>query len=236
MIFQFFQKSRDELNILDKSKGVCALASMLEQIQETLRVEGIRGLWFKGIGVLFYRRVYLLERSLLEPINVIEARLPVEYVILSPSQMDDYIAFRNSVPHYRIPEELIRRRFDSGHLCFAAIHNNEIACANWAATTAARSLYLDMDVPIGEKTCYLYDTFTGPRFRRRGLMQSVGTEILRHFRDTGFRSAIRMTLPENIRSLKASYKIGFKPVALIGRYKIGPKKIEFRKQIKSNMI
>ncbi len=61
---------------------------------EVLRNEGVRSLWFKILGETVYRRVWLWERVLSEPLSERTSQVLVEISLLASSELNEYFDFR----------------------------------------------------------------------------------------------------------------------------------------------
>jgi GNAT superfamily N-acetyltransferase len=189
----------------------------LQRMAEIVRKAGLRTLWFRILGETVYRRIMLLERSLLEPISEVKARLSVTIGRLDRTTSREYLEFRVGMPASELD-----RRFDAGHCCFVARYQGRIVSTSWAATEQAWMHYLSCEVPIAPGDVYIYDSFTRADFRSYGISQAVGVEMLRHFHRAGYRRAVRAISPENRANLHAVAKTGYLPYGVMGYVKVGP--------------
>lgn len=171
---------------------------------------------FKVASALGYRRLILLERSLVQALPSPEPRLPLQFGTLQPSELDDYLAFRPGLSREPMLDRL--RSQD----CFVARHEERVVSACWAVTRSAPIAFLGLALPIGADEVYFFDAFTAPAYRRQGAAKALCLHQLAHFRGQGMRRAIRATLPENEVALRAHAKSGFRPYALIRRMRLGP--------------
>jgi GNAT superfamily N-acetyltransferase len=184
---------------------------------EILREEGLKALWFKILGETVYRRVILFERLLCEPISDVTTHGPVSIHRLSATEIAEYVEFRAGTPLMEV-----HRRLDAGHACFIARDFGRLVSCSWAATSGAWMHYLSREVPVAAGEFYIYDSYTDPDYRRRGVSQAVNLEMLRYFRRSGYERALRAVSPENVAGLRAASQNGFQPCELIGYVKIGP--------------
>jgi len=190
---------------------------MWKRFMETLHEGGMRALWFKILGETVYRRLLLLERSFDEPIPEIRSRLPIIIQGLGATDTEEYLRFRPGTTRAEL-----RRRFEAKHRCFVARYQGCLVGCSWVAATHAWSYYLSHELVLGADELYVYDTFTHPHCRDRGVASAIGVEILRHFRGSGHRRIIRAISPENHASLQAASKSGYRPYGTIGYVGIGP--------------
>ena len=182
-----------------------------------LRDEGFPVFWFKLLSALgVYRRLFILARPLAEPIGEFVPEVPVVVGMLTRAEVDAYVALRPEAE-----SAAIVGRFDSGCLCFVARHEGRAVGACWIATGRAYSAHLACDLPLSAGDAYLFDAYTLPAYRGRGVAPALCAHQLRYCRDAGWRRAIRATSPENRAALRAHAKSGFRAAAVIGRVMIG---------------
>ena len=181
----------------------------------TFQGDGIRGLWFKTLGEIGYRRAVLLECPLDRPAPSVAARIPLTVELLDQSQLDEYNAFRRGVD-----STAVRRQLEAGDQCFIARSEGRFVGACWSATGRGWSVYLSREIPLAADEVYLYDGFTTPEHRGKGVMPVLITETHRLHRSRGIRRGLAVAVPENqswIRTL-----IGYRGVGTMGY--IGPGK------------
>jgi GNAT superfamily N-acetyltransferase len=192
------------------------VGNAFERALASLRYEGARTFAWKLASALGYRRVVRLERMLDEPIPDATPTLPVRFEFLGADQVGDYVAAR---PEANRDE--IASRLASGCPCFVLRHEDRIVSVCWATTASCRSAYLGRDVILAVGDVYCTDAWTEPALRGRALAHALSLEQLRHFRDRGFRRAIRGTVPENPSALRVHAKSGYRPTALHVSLRIG---------------
>lgn len=179
----------------------------------------IKRLWFGGLArARIYRRLVLREQPLSQPLPEVSPGVPVFVNLLTPGEIDDYIAFR---PDQTSTE--VRRRLDEGQQCFAVWHDRRIIHAAWAVTGRARIEYLSTELTLAPDEVCAYDVFTSPAFRGRGASPARMREMMRHFRDRGYRCLLGAILPENRSSLRLAEKVGrYRDIGVIGYVRLGP--------------
>jgi GNAT superfamily N-acetyltransferase len=188
-----------------------------------LREEGWRSFWFKTLAQCGYRRLLLLERALDRPIADFTPALEVDVAMLAADEIDAYLAFR---PEAARPE--IAARLRAGEWCFVAWHDRRIVAAAWIAARPVWVPFLGCDIETAPGEAQIYDKFTLPAFRGRGIANAVRTRHLRYLRDAGFRRAIGAVLPENASSLRDDARGGFRVYGTVARVKLGPWQRTFR--------
>ena len=191
--------------------------SRIARAWETLRHEGVRSFWFKLADVLGYRRLFLLRRSLNEPLPHVDCPLPITMEWLRPEGFGDYHSMRPAAD----PREL-SRRLESGQRCLLARHNKGLVGAMWVVSSSAKIAYLECELPFTASTVYLCEIYTELHCRGRGIAPALTNEVLRRCREEGMQLAIQAILPENRAALRANAKNGFEVYALMGRVRLGP--------------
>ncbi len=179
----------------------------------------IERLWFRGLSrARLYRRLLLRERPLSQPFPEVSARVPVCVRLLAAGEIDAYMAFR---PDQSFAEVL--RRFDEGQQCFVAWHDRRIIHAGWAVTGRARIEYLSTEIALAPDEVYWYDVFTSPAFRGLGVSPARMLEMIRYFRDRGYRCQFAANLPENRSGVRQGEKVGGRRrIGVIGYVGLGP--------------
>ena len=189
-----------------------------------LRRDGLEAFAYKVASEAGFRRVLLLARPLDEPIADVVPTLPVEFASLGKDDIDDYLALRPDADRARIAAHLA-----SGWNCHVLRHEGRIVSACWRADPPYWSSYLERTMPIADGDAYLTDAWTDAGYRGHALAHVLCLHQLRDLREKGFRSALRGTVPENRSALRAHAKSGFRPVAMLGRIRIGPWRRHFRR-------
>lgn len=190
----------------------------------SLRHEGPRTFALKLLSAAGYRRVLLLERPLDEPIP---DGPPAEGTVcesLGEDRLDEYLAFRPDADR-----AVISAHFVDGFECHVLRRDGRIVSACWSTARPQWASYLGMTMPLAGGDVHLTDAWTHPDYRGHAYAHLLCLHQLRHFRDRGFRRAVRSTVPENRSALRVHAKSGFRPVALLGVVRIGPWRREFRR-------
>jgi GNAT superfamily N-acetyltransferase len=202
--------------------------SRISRAWETLQREGIRSFWFKLVDVLGYRRVFLLRRSLNEPLSRIDCQLPIRMEWLLPEGVGEYRTMRPAAD----PKALLNR-LESHQRCLLARLNERLVGAMWVVGHSARIQYLGCELPLPSATVYLCEAYTDPQFRGQGITPALSNELLRCCREEGTQMAIRATLPENHAALRAHAKNGFEVYSLMCRLKVGSWQRHWSKDVTS---
>lgn len=183
----------------------------------SLRHEGARTFALKLASELGYRRLLRLERSLHDPIPDVAPDLAVTFGLLGADQVDEYLAVRPTADRAEIESHL-----RAGRQCFVVRHEGRIVSSCWSTTTSCWASYVGREIVLEKGDVYFTDAWTHPALRGHGLAHALCLHQLRHFRDLGFRRAIRGTIPENYSALRTHMKSGFRPTVMLTRMRIGP--------------
>lgn len=191
--------------------------SLIQRFSDVFRREGLRSCWARCMGACGYKRLYLLSRSLHEPLPETRAKIPVHMDWLRPEDEADYEALLTTARDWPLT-----RRQGAGNRCLTARVDGRLVSVMWACMgKAARIDYLAQDLPLAAHEAYLCGAYTEPAFRGHGIAPAMSVELLRRLREEGITRAIRATWPENTAALRAHAKAGFQPFALMGRVQIG---------------
>ncbi|HUQ19628.1 MAG TPA: class I SAM-dependent methyltransferase [Gemmatimonadaceae bacterium] len=187
---------------------------------KAVRTNGIKGLWFKTLGEIGYRRAVVRERRLDQPFMAPTARIPLEFSMLDAAGIDEYNAFRQGRdPH------AARRQIEAGHRCFLARSSGRIVGACWSANQRAWSMYLSRDIPLAPDEVYTYDAFIAADLRGKGILPALTAEMHRVHRSLGMRREIGVTVPENRAAMNSN--IGYHSAGIMGYYALGPFRRDF---------
>jgi hypothetical protein len=197
----------------------------LRRAIRSLRQEDLGTFAYKLASETGFRRVLLLERPLDDPIADPAPALPVDFAMLGAHEIDDYLVLRPDADRAHIAAHLA-----SGWTCHVLRHDGRIVSACWRADSPYWSSYLERTMPIADGDAYLTDAWTDAGYRGHALAHVLCLHQLRDLREKGFRRALRGTVPENRSALRAHAKSGFRPIAVLGRIRIGPWRGHFRRE------
>ena len=177
----------------------------------------IKELWFRGLSrARLYRRLILIERKLSEPVPEISVRVPVRVSVLAESEINAYLEFR---PEQDAAE--IRRRLDEKEWCFAVWHEQQIVHVAWAVSgRSVRIHYLSTVIEVAPDEVYIYDIVTAPSFRRLGVASLRSVEMMRYFRDRGYRRLLGVVRPADESAFRQN--VGYRRIGVIGYIGLGP--------------
>lgn len=108
-----------------------------------------------------------------------------------------------------LDHSLAKRRFERGEVCFAALHEGKIVSYCWMAQGKIGIEELDLAVSTLPDEVYLYDAFTLPPWRGRGLYPVILREMLLYAGRNGFSRALIFVAAGNTASRRGVLKAGF---------------------------
>lgn len=179
--------------------------------------QGPWGFWFRFLETLGYRRVQLWERNLSamppnRPVNHAASELMVTR--LQAGEHDAWLHWRRDVT-----TEDFHQRIADGDRCWVARHLDQLIACAWVSTRHGR--YLCDRFPLRAREAYLYDMFTDPAWRGRGVAGLLIERMAAQLKSEGFQSLMLAIYPENTAARRAYEKAGFRPRMLRMRFRLG---------------
>jgi len=114
---------------------------------------------------------------------------------------------------------LDRCRWNSG---LAARHNGRIVAATWVAVDRARMEHLRRDILLAPDEIHLFDSFTAPEHRGRGLFPAIFAVIVAIYRARGYRRAVTFIAFHNRASTRSRERTGFRCIGTARPFPRGP--------------
>jgi len=112
------------------------------------------------------------------------------------------------------------QRLRDGQVCAVARHAQEIVAYCWLASTPVRVAEIGQVVVPGREDVYLYDAFTVPAWRGRGLFSTVLGHLLAFAHARGRRRALIFALARNRASRRAIERAGFEITQTVSRVEL----------------
>jgi len=182
---------------------------------DTLRAEGLKGVWRKARNHLsrkpMYRRLLVLELPFTEDFPVIEPKIPAKFEELQPSDYDELIALRPF-----LTEEVIRLRLEAGHHLYVAKLNGRIVHSRAVAIGKAYIGYLEIAFPLSSREVYFYEAFTVPDYRRNHLHSACISQVSRTMHRLGYQHGVAFVYPHNLLALRSLTKMGCQKKGYVG--------------------
>jgi GNAT superfamily N-acetyltransferase len=191
------------------------------------RSEGVKGLWFRSLARIGYRRWDCFGRSLDRPEPYRETGPDVEITILEPDDAGAYLSLR---PEATLAE--YRERLRAGRVCWAARHGNRLVAVKWVRFDVIEVPYLSRPYPLAPGEIYLEDMFTAPDMRGRHLQSAISARIFAHCRVQGYERTIGLVSPANAASIASIVRTGgYRRIGWVSRLHLGPVRWErFQRQ------
>lgn len=181
-----------------------------------LRTEGFRSLWFRVLGETVYRRMIVMQGHYDLNIPDVDPGIAVEFGLLEPHQIDEYLELRPDAD----PEE-IRLRFERRHVCFVARHEGRLIQACWVAVERIWIDYLQCWIYLDPAAFYPYDLYAVPEVRGRNVHRAHIPHMFRYFENAGVWRVIAAFHPDN-RVHRIFERLGLTHTAQIGVVRLGP--------------
>lgn len=190
---------------------------MIGRAIHILRSQGPLSLFFKILGELGYRRLFLYTRRLPPGASEPSSEPPLEFGLLTPDEIDDHVALLPNVPHREI-----ETRLRAGHVCTTARMNGELVAVTWAAAGRAWVEYLGLHVRLPPGVVYGYQTYVAPGFRRCGAASELTRMRTCQLVSLGHRIELSAAMPENAPALRLQHAVGRKMIGLLRVFWAGP--------------
>jgi GNAT superfamily N-acetyltransferase len=134
-----------------------------------------------------------------------------------------------------LPRSLLEARFASGERCVAAVTDQgEVVHAHWYSTIRAEIPEIGMQFLLEKGEAYLYDSYTLPEMRGKGIERAGSEFTCRMLQDRGWTRTYGYVRGDNLRRLKAVRQWdkvvgaihylrfrGCRPIVVFDRAKIG---------------
>ena len=183
---------------------------------QILTAEGWRSLWFKILGETVYRRLVLIQKHIEATPESVPDSSGTGCRLMTIEDVDGYLLLRPEAARKEV-----ERRLASGHYGFVALDDGAIVHACWAVTSEAHIEYLDLDVVLAAGAVYVYEVFTSPPYRGRGISSLRSLEMERYLRGKGHRRLVAAVGPENWAATRSKTKAGYDAVGSIGYWRLG---------------
>jgi len=199
---------------------------LARRVPSVLRDGGMRELWWRALGITFYRRLTCFVLRLEQPIP----EEPVAHQALSFSWLgeidaDAYLRLRDDQT-----ADLVRARLARGDRCLIArMNGHDLVAVRWIVTGVAPIDYLGLAFELSPRAVYLYDVFTGHPDREQNIAAAMSCEMVRRLRSEGWSSVVATVLPENVAGQRLTRSRGYDEVGSVGCFRLGPWRIPIRR-------
>jgi RimJ/RimL family protein N-acetyltransferase len=113
------------------------------------------------------------------------------------------------------------RRIHEGQVCVVARHGAGVIAYCWLTRRPEWVAEIDRLVVPGPAEVYLYEAFTEPGWRGRGLFPAMLFRLLAYARAQGWERALIFVLTDNRASRRAIEKAGFELFQTVSRVELG---------------
>lgn len=164
----------------------------------------------------FYRRGILMVRELAGE----EAAAPNASARLAPLLPADFEAYRRFRP--RTERAHLEARYGKGHEAVAAWVDERIVHAAWVAMGRGPVPYLGGELVLRPDELLVYDSFTLPAFRGRGISRARMSYVFGRYRERGYRRCLAVVALENRRGRRALDAGGYQSAGRYSCIRVGP--------------
>lgn len=172
-------------------------------------------------GMMRVRTLCLYERQLDTPVSLGLLPPGVELVVWDSPPTEGEVGR----PWH--PEA--ERRIRDGQVCVIARHGGSVVAYCWLTWRPEWVAEIDRLVVPGPDEAYLYEAFTEPGWRGRGLFSAMLFRLLAYARAQGRRRALIFVLTDNRASRRAIEKTGFELFQTVSKVDLGGlKRLWFR--------
>ena len=183
---------------------------------EILRQDGPLSLWFKIVGEVCYRRMWLICDRLDHGVPP-EKQIPVRTSLLCERELGELAKLA------AVAEPELRDRLGRRELCFIGRLDGRIVGWRWYGQGIVRVDYLDADLELPASCVYGYDVFVVSEHRRRGVSSSILAQARQMLRKQGFEVRFSAVMPENPKGAGFNKATTVSPrVGLLRSLRIGP--------------
>lgn len=198
--------------------------ALAHRVARVAREEGFRGLWWRSLSATAYRRLVIAARAISDAPPAAEASMELEFEPLLPAGIPGYLRLRSDQS-----AEQIERRLASEQRCVLVRHQGEIVSARWFTIATAELEYLGLRFELPERTAYVYDVFTAPAARKRGISAQTRGGYEQSLRRLGVEQLLGSFMPENTAGLALVEGAGYRAVGSVGCVRLPGVRIPVRR-------
>ena len=166
--------------------------------------KALRFILRKSMGI-DWRREILAERSLEEPIEEFKPKIKVTIRQATDNDLDK---FKGIVSESKL--ELFKERFEEGRICLIALDGERVISFAWISSENEYEINCCIEVKLNEEEGYLFDDYTVPEYRYKGLQTALITKRLASLKEQAYRKALVFLWDKATYSRKAYSRVGFK--------------------------
>ncbi len=197
-------------------------AKLKEILEHFSQVRASQGLYPAIIGLvrivtqqLFFRgECFLYARLLEEPISIIE---PINDLVIKEAQISDLHLFET----VQKPSEVLwyKSLLERGRSCIMVFKDNQLAAYGWF-TSKVDPVVERTYVPLVQDEIFVFDLFTRPTFRRRGIQSILLQHMLELGRKRKCKRVLSLVRVDNVPSSNLHDKLGFQIICRFTKVRI----------------
>ena len=190
-------------------RRIIRLRDSLDDFRRVRVTHGLRpaiARWLRTvIGWFFFRGEYFLVVVPLELITRLEPRMALTIRLMETDDLSRFAELKN-----KTPAELLwyRTLLERGRSCVIALCDDQLAAYGWFTTQVEPAVERTY-VPLSSGDMFIFDLFTRPEFRRRGVQSALMGWMLEWGQTGGLTRALSLIRTDNLPSLNLHAKLGF---------------------------
>jgi CelD/BcsL family acetyltransferase involved in cellulose biosynthesis/ribosomal protein S18 acetylase RimI-like enzyme len=155
---------------------------------------------------LSWQKIYILERSLKEPIQAITPKINVRIEQVGENEIHILKDIVDKDKYRRFQDRLRK-----GRVCIAALDGDRATGFGWISLEDECETDSSIEVKLNDKEAYLYDSYVSPEYRNNKLYAAMLAEEMRYLKSRGYDKAIALIDSENATALKTVKAAGYYP-------------------------
>jgi L-amino acid N-acyltransferase YncA len=198
---------------------IAKLREIIDNFGQVRTSQGLRSATVHLLRVakqrLFFRGdCFLYARSLEESIPITQS---INGLILREARISDLHLFEA----LKKPSDLLwyRMLLERGRSCVMALEDNQLVAYGWF-TLEVDPLVERTYVPLAQDEIFIFDLFTRPAFRHRGIQSVLLQYMLELARKRGYKRALSLVVVDNVPSLNLHDKLGFQVVSRFTKVRV----------------
>jgi hypothetical protein len=181
------------------------------------RREGPKGVWFRTLARVGYRRWDCFACPLEQSGIYVEPGVPIEVATLEADDAAAYVSLR--------PEATLagyRQRLRAGQVCWAARHAGRLIAVKWVSFDVIEVPYLCRPFPLAPGEIYLQDMFTSSDMRGHHVQSVISARIFARYRAQGYVRSVGLVSPANRSSIASLARTGYRRTGWVSLFHLGP--------------
>ncbi len=199
------------------SKPIGGPPLTLDRLAVIWRREGPKGVWFRTLARVGYRRWDCFARPLEQSEISVEPGAPIEIATLEADDAAAYVSLR---PEATLAE--YQQRLRAGEVCWAARHAGRLIAVKWVRFDVIEVPYLRRPFPLAPGEIYLQDMFTSPDMRGHHVQSVISARIFARCRAQGYSRSVGLVSPANRSSIASLTRTGYRCTGWVSLFHLGP--------------